>query len=163
MKHAIITAGAFCLALGSPTQAETLSDEKILVLACLEQMEDATTWNQCLNLMFQPCVGEDVGSDGHVTCLNEERTAWSKSVEVLQRDVGAAITAEGNTQLAEILGQWTGVIVQNCQDISLTKAATGQESARLGCEISEIVGLAGELAACLEGRSTAEYCTYKNK
>lgn len=163
MKHAIIAAGAACLALTGPVQAEVLEQDKVLVFACLEQMERETTWNQCLNLMFQPCVGEEVGSDGHVACLKELRTSWTKSVGVLQSEVEAAITPQGNIQLEEILGYWTRVTVQNCQEIALTKAASGQESARIGCEITETVGLAEEFAACLEGRSTAEYCTFKDK
>lgn len=161
MKNAILAAGAVCLALGTPAQAEVLADDKVLVLACLEQMDVSTNWNQCLNLMFQPCVGEDVGSDAHVACLSSEREEWSKSAEILQREVSGAITGEGAVQLAEILGQWTGIIVQDCAEIARTKAETGSESARLGCEITEIVGLTGELAACLEGRSTAEYCQFK--
>jgi hypothetical protein len=161
MRHLILAAGLLCMGMNGPVLAQELDKDKVLVLACLEQMDQSTTWNQCLNLMFQPCVGEEVGSDGHVACLTGERTAWGKVAERLQLDVSAAITADGNTQLAEILGSWTGVIVQNCAEVAAAKAATGSESARLGCEITEVVGLSGELAACLEGRSTAEFCTFK--
>jgi hypothetical protein len=161
MKNALLIAGAACLAFAQPSFALEIEDEKVLVLACLEQMDNETTWNQCLNLMFQPCVGEVVGSDGHVACLKDERIEWGKVAEKLQREVSAAVTAKGNTQLAEIMGSWTGIIVQNCADVGASRQATGSESARLGCEISEMVGLSGELAACLEGRSTAEYCAFK--
>lgn len=161
MKHIIFAASTACIAFAQPSFAQKIEDEKILVLACLEQMEVTTTWNQCLNLMFQPCVSETVGSDGHVACLSDERVEWGVVAEQLQREVSGAITAKGNTQFAEILGSWTGIIVQNCADVGTSKAATGSESARLGCEISEMVGLSGELAACLEGRSSAEYCTFK--
>lgn len=163
MKNAFLVAGAVCLAIGTPVSAQELSEDKVLVLACLGQMEQTTTWNQCLNLMFQPCVGEEVGSDGHVACLKVEREGWSKAAENLQIEVGAAITAEGNLQLAELLRQWTSVIVQNCQDVAQSRAATGSESARLGCEITEIVGLTEEFVACLDGRSLAEYCSFKDQ
>lgn len=161
MKQIILTAGVAFLAFAQPSLAVEIDDEKVLVLACLERMEDGTTWSQCLNLMFQPCVGETVGSEGHVACLTTERVAWGKVAETLQLEVSGAITAKGNTELAEILGSWTGIIVQNCAEIAAAKSATGADSARLGCEISEVVGLSGELAACLEGRSAAEYCTFK--
>lgn len=149
-----------CL-MGSPGMAADLSDDQILVLACLERIEDGTTWGQCVNLMFQPCAGEEVGSEPHVACLNTQREMWSTSAEALQSQVSEAITPEGNTQLAEILGAWTRAIVQNCQEVGQSRAATGAEAARVGCEVSEIIGLTGEFAACLEGRSTAEFCTFK--
>lgn len=161
MKKIILVAGVACLAFAQPSIAFEIEDDKALVLTCIEQMDISTTWNQCLNLMFQPCVGETVGSEGHVACLKTERVAWGKVAENLQLEIGSAITTEGNTQLADVLGSWTSIIVQNCAELAAEKSATGTESARLGCEIAEVIGLSGELAACLDGRSTAEYCTFK--
>ncbi len=143
------------------TEAESVPEDQILVLACLENIEQSTTWGQCLNLMFQPCAQQEVGSDGHANCLRSERTRWRATMENLQEQVFDVITVSGGSELAGVMGQWTGYVAQKCQEVAATRAETGPESARLGCEITEFVGLTGEFAACLEGRSNAPYCQYK--
>ena len=145
----------------SPAIAETpLAQDKILVLACLENMEQGTTWPQCVELMFQRCVSHEVGTDAHAACLSEVREDWSGTVKDLQGQVIEAVTSSGSSELLDLMGQWTGYVVQKCQEVADTKT-TGAQSARLGCEVSELAGLSGELAACLEGRSSAGYCEFK--
>lgn len=143
--------------------AEPIPEDQILVMACLENIEQSTTWGQCLNLMFQPCAAEEVGSDGHAACLKSERTRWRSTMENLQEQVFDTITVSGGSELAGVMGQWTGYVGQKCQEVAATRADTGALSARLGCEITEFVGLSGEFAACLEGRSNAPYCQYKDQ
>lgn len=155
---------AACLLTGLtilPALAEDLPKDQIFVLACLENLEQSTTWGQCLNLMFQPCADNDVGSEAHVSCLTSERTRWRSSLENLQEQVFGAITVAGGGELADVMGQWTGYVAQKCQEVAASKVETGAQSARLGCEITEMVGLTGEFAACLEGRSTMAYCAFK--
>lgn len=148
--------------MATPAMAEEakVADDKVLVLACLENMGTSTQWPQCVELMFQPCVSHEVGSDAHAACLSEERQNWASTVEILQTDLQAAITPDASAEVLDIMGQWTGYVVQKCQEQAESRT-TGKESARLGCEISELAGLSGEFAACIEGRSTAQYCVYK--
>ncbi|RLJ60336.1 hypothetical protein BCF46_0534 [Litoreibacter meonggei] len=145
----------------TPAMAQdTIAQDKVLVLACLETMEAGTTWPQCVELMFQPCVSHEVGTDAHATCLGGVREEWSGTVKTLQDEVIDAVTTSGSSQLLDLLGQWTSYVVQKCQEVAASKQE-GAESARLGCEISEFAGLSGEFAACLEGRSKAGYCEFR--
>ena len=145
----------------APALAETpIAEDKILVLACLENMEQGTTWPQCEELMVQPCVSHEVGTDAHAACLGGVRKEWSETVTTLQDEVIEAVTSAGSSELLDLMGQWTGYVVQKCQDVAASKP-NGAESARLGCEISELAGLSGEFAACLEGRSQAGYCEFR--
>lgn len=147
----------------TPAFADTpVAPDKILVMACLENLEQGTTWHQCVELMFQPCVSHDAGGAAHATCLQGERAAWAGTVENLQTQVVGMITIGGVSELTELMGQWTGYVVQGCEKVAASKPE-GMQSARLGCEISEMAGLSGELAACLEGRSSAEYCKFKEQ
>ncbi len=126
---------------------------------CTENLGGSTTWGQCLNLIFAGCATDEVGSEAHLACLDETRKAWSATVENLQEEVNAAITAEGAVELAKLRGQWTGYVIQKCQSVAEDKPQAGQEAARLGCSITEMVGFSAELAACRDGRSAASYCS----
>ncbi|MEM6595699.1 MAG: hypothetical protein AAF672_12995 [Pseudomonadota bacterium] len=147
------------LLLASPAAAEELpiAEDKLVVLACLEQMEITTTWPQCLNLMFEPCAEEVPGSDEHATCLTGVRDAWRGSAKTLQEEVMSRVTTEGANQVLNLIVIWSDFVTQKCEEVAQSRPE-GAESARLGCEVSEIAGLTDEFAACLEGRSTAEYC-----
>ena len=138
-----------------------LAQDKALVLNCIESMEITTTWAQCVSLMFQPCVKEEVGSEGHVMCLKDERTKWQASVETLQGEVYAAITPNAGVQLTDVISEWTKFVGQKCQTVAEEKDDTRAQSAQVGCEVAEMVGLAVEYAACLDGRSRAEFCVMK--
>ncbi|MEM9434808.1 MAG: hypothetical protein AAGA12_12870 [Pseudomonadota bacterium] len=144
-----------------PGLAQVLSEDKVLVLTCLERMdaeENPTSWGQCLNQIFAPCAAEQVGAEPHLQCLEEQRMSWRSVSEDLLEEVFGAITQEGSAELATLLGPWTGYVVQKCETVAKERAATSAEAGRLGCEITEIVGLSGEYVACLEGRSAAPYC-----
>lgn len=159
MRTLILAAG-LC-AIGANAQANELPNEHINALACLEVMETKTTWSQCLGMIFQPCAPFEVGSDNHLSCLREERTNWSESLEVLQSDVREVISDGANGQLTQILDNWNRYVTQKCEEAGVANAASSGDAARLGCQVAEIVGLTGEYAACLEGRSKADYCTIK--
>lgn len=161
MKKLLIAA-AFCV-LGCAVQAQSsLPKEHINAMACLENMEGSTTWNQCLGLIFAPCLEDAVGSEAHVFCLQGQRKDWNGSMQLLQSDVTDAITLKSAEDLAKILSGWINYVSQKCQAGADPTGNPAVAVKQLGCQITEIVGLTGEYAACLEGRSTAEYCVLKN-
>ena len=161
MKKLLIAA-AFCV-LGWAVQAQSsLPKEHINAMACLENMEGSTTWNQCLGLIFAPCLEDAIGSEVHVSCLQGQRKDWNGSMQLLQSDVTDAITLKSAEDLIKILSGWINYVSQKCQAGAASKGNPALAVKQLGCQITEIVGLTGEYAACLEGRSTAEYCILKN-
>lgn len=160
MKTTILIAATLALATPAQAQDSVIAEDKVLVLACLEAMGDTTSWPQCVQLMFKPCETEEIASEAHATCLGGVRTEWADTVKALQTEVFEAVTPKGKTEVIELMGQWTNYVVQKCTEVAANKE-TGAESARVGCEVSELAGLSGEFAACLEGRSTAEYCEIK--
>ena len=158
----LLIAAAICT-LGCAVQAQSsLPREHINAMACLENMEASTTWNQCLGLIFKPCLEDVVGSEAHVSCLQGQRKGWNGSMQLLQSDVTDAITLKSAEDLAKILSGWINYVSQKCQAGADPTGNPAVAVKQLGCQITEIVGLTGEYAACLEGRSTAEYCILKN-
>jgi hypothetical protein len=148
--------------LGTAGQADSvLPKAHVSALACLENLGTKSTWNQCLGQLFAPCVGDDVGSESHVRCLKGQREDWSVSMTLLQAEVTDAITLKAATEMSEILGGWVNYVSQKCEAVSVN-ASVSADAARLGCQITEFAGLAGEYAACLEGRSTADFCVLKD-
>lgn len=158
------TAGLLALALSSPAQARdiAIAEDKTLVLGCLEALDNGTTWPQCVSLMFQPCNDATPGSAPHAACLEGVREEWAGVMRVLQDEVLEAVSPQSKTEVIDLLGLWTAYVVQKCTEVAAAKP-TGTESARLGCEVSELAGLSGEFAACLEGRSTADYCKFSEE
>ena len=157
----LIIVMAFC-SFGGMAQAQSvLPQEHINAVACLENMSVSTTWNQCLGLIFAPCSGSEIASEAHLSCLQVQRKDWTGSMQLLQSEVTEMITLKSVEDLTKILGGWINYVSQKCQvDVDNTEnpAAKAKE---LGCQITETAGLTGEYAACLEGRSTAEYCVLK--
>ena len=150
-----IIATAALIILGTAGQAvSVLPKAHVSALACLENLDTTSTWNQCLGQLFAPCLGDDVGSESHVRCLQGQREDWSVSMTLLQAEVTNAITLKAATEMSEILGGWVNYVSQKCEAVSVN-APVSAVSARLGCQITEFAGLTGEYAGCLEGRSTA--------
>ena len=157
-----IIAAAALIILGTAGQADSvLPKAHVSALACLENLDTTSTWNQCLGQLFAPCLGDDVGSESHVRCLQGQREDWSVSMTLLQAEVTNAITLKAATEMSEILGGWVNYVSQKCEAVSVN-ASVSADSALLRCRMTEFAGLYGEYAACLEGRSTAEYCILKD-
>jgi hypothetical protein len=156
----LILAAALVMPTGL-TAAPGLSDHQSGVVSCLEQMENGTTWAQCVNLMFSPCADQEVGSAGHVACLTGQRDAWRDSKELLQRELIPVLTVAGGTEMVNLMGQWTGYVGQKCAAVGLANESTGSEAATLGCEVSEYAGITVEFAACYDKISTAPYCVHE--
>ena len=162
MFKQLLTAATASLVLTTGAQARDIeiAEDKVLVMGCLEQLEQTTTWGQCVQLMFAPCADEVVATDAHAACLSDIRDEWVGTVDVLQGTLLEAVTPKSRIEILDLLSQWNSYVDQRCTAVAADKQ-TGKLSARLGCEVSEIAGLSGEFAACLEGRSTAEYCEFK--
>lgn len=155
-------AGVLYGAAATPLQAQdAFSDQQREVLSCLAQMENGVTWSTCLNVLFSPCADIEIGSEAHVACLTEQRDIWRGTKNVLQSDLVEMLTAEGGTQMMNILHQWQGYVGDKCSQVSQQYEESGAESAALGCEISELTGLTAELALCHEQDSTAQFCTHR--
>ncbi|WP_420862900.1 hypothetical protein [Algirhabdus cladophorae] len=161
MKRMILAAA---LAFAMPAHAAPgLTEHQTMVVGCLEQMENGTTWGQCVNLMFSPCAAEAVGSDGHVACLTTQRDSWRETKDGLQRALIPLLTVAGGTEMVNLMGQWTGYVGQKCAEVGRQNTTTGAEAAVLGCEISELSGITVEFAACHDQISTAPYCVHEDK
>ena len=161
MKKLMIAA-ALCTFGGMAQAQSSLPQEHINAMACLENMGASTSWNQCLGLIFAPCLEVEVRSEAHVSCLQVQREKWSTSMQFLQKDVTDAITLKSAEDLFEILSGWINYVSQKCQAGEDATDNSATAAKQLGCQITELVGLSGEYAACLEGRSTADYCVLKD-
>ena len=73
-----------------------------------------------------------------------------------------AITLKSAEDLTEILSGWINYVSQKCQTVEDAADNSTLAAKQLGCQITELAGLSGEYAACLEGRSTADYCVLKD-
>lgn len=153
-----IVAGAFMMFLSFDGAVAGDEDRKN-VLDCVSRMDAQTTWDQCRRLMFLPCESHKVGSESHLTCLNEEKLHWTKIRDGFHTALVGKLNSTGSAMLTDLTGQWYGFVGQKCGLVAKEKASISADAARSGCEISEIVGLSAELLACLDGRSTSPYCT----
>ena len=159
-----IAALAMAPLLGSPLVAEdaiSIPDAKRATLNCVETMQSDEDWNICLGLMFAPCASQEVGSEGHVSCLFDEREAWRTIFDAQFDDLTDRLNATGTTELANLIGQWTGYVANKCNAVAQDKEGAFADAAQYGCEISEYVGVSAELRACKDGLSTAPYCQLK--
>jgi hypothetical protein len=161
MKKWIILA-IFCAFGGTVYAKSMLPKEHINAMACLENMETSTTWSQCLGLIFAPCSRNKVGSELHLSCLQGQNEDWNSSMQLLQSNLTEMITLKSVEDLTKILSGWINYVSQKCQAGLDAAGNPSAKAKQLGCQITETVGLTGEYAACLEGRSTAEYCVMKD-
>ena len=129
MKKLMIAA-ALCTFGGMAQAQSSLPQEHINAMACLENMGTSTSWNQCLGLIFAPCVTDEVGSEAHVACLQVQRENWSASMQFLQKDVTDAITLKSAEDLFEILSGWINYVSQKCQagEDATDNSATGGQA-----------------------------------
>ena len=158
MRLILALGASLLLALPLGAEEAGLSEEQAQVLTCLDGMGAGTEWGQCVGLMFAPCADQDVGSEGHVACLTQLHSDWRVSMDGARTGLMAELTSTGSTELAQLMGQWFGLVAQNCSDVAVAKEPGFAEAAQLGCEISEMAGVTSEFVACHEGRSTAPYC-----
>jgi len=153
---------ALVLALAAPTLAhaetDTIPPARTQVLDCVATLDRDSSWPECLRLIFAPCAGLPVGSEPHIGCLASERRDWRAVMDGEQTGLMMALTTTASTELTGVMSQWYGYVGQKCGEVAADKADISADAAQLGCEISEIVGVTAEFAACRAGRSTAPYC-----
>ncbi|MEM9427656.1 MAG: hypothetical protein AAGA06_13245 [Pseudomonadota bacterium] len=147
----VIAAIAFATAIRADTQQQD-------VLGCFDGIGGETEWNQCLNLMFAPCADEDVGSEAHIGCLGQEREGWRQAKLSVEADILARLTEPGMEVLSGLMLAWPQFVEDKCKAVAESRAAISYDAASLGCQISELALLTNEMTACLDGRSTEEYC-----
>jgi len=131
-----------------------------LVLNCLAQIGEETSWEQCRGMMFAPCGEHKVGTDTHSACLLKQKTDWETEMSNQQEVLVEKLTPSGNSMLAELMGNWFSYREARCNEVAEARPEAGK-SAKLGCEVTEIAGITAEFQACIEGRSTTPYCTIK--
>ena len=142
-----------------PAHAQPITNQD-LVLDCLARIGDETTWQECRGMMFAPCQEHKVGTDTHVACLMGEKTDWEGEMSDIQTSLLEKLTPTGNNTLAELMRDWFEFRETRCNDVAAARPSAAK-SARLGCEVTEIAGITAEFHACLEGRSTTQYCMLK--
>ena len=154
MKHVWMT-GVVVAAMAGPAWSETTQDK---VLTCFAAIGETTDWNGCLNTMFAPCAGHDVGSEAHLECLIVENNGWQAAQSAAEADVMANLNPEGAGELSGLLEAWPKFVDEKCNAVGESRAAISFEAGYLGCQISEYALMTNELTACLDGRSTEDYC-----
>ncbi len=157
MKYLILSATL----LAAPASAQDLAtnDE---VLDCLQGMDTRTTWSQCLTMMFSSCDPGAVGTRDHAACLFGLREDWRLDMVTRQTEVLKTVTPKGGAEMVDLLSAWPTYVDKKCSAVAAEKEESDAASARLGCEISEIVLISAEFQACLEERSPEDYCVHAN-
>lgn len=143
----------------TPVSAQPITNQK-LVLNCLAQLGEETSWQQCRGMIFAPCQEHTVGTDTHGACLLKQKTDWETEMSNHQEVLVEKLTLSGNSMLAELMGNWFSYREARCNEVAEARPEA-EKSAKLGCEVAEIAGITAEFQACLEGRSTTPYCTIK--
>lgn len=143
----------------TPVSAQPITNQK-LVLKCLAQLGEETSWQQCRGMIFAPCQEHTVGTDTHGACLLKQKTDWETEMSNHQEVLVEKLTLSGNSMLAELMGNWFSYREARCNEVAEARPEA-EKSAKLGCEVAEIAGITAEFQACLEGRSTTPYCTIK--
>ena len=157
MKKSIIILALFAApAIASETHQDA-------VLGCLAEVGASTEWNTCLNLMFEPCVGDEVGSEGHVACLIQQKENWRKAKIETELEVLNRLTDAGVAELGNVMLGWPKFVDDKCTAVGEARANISRNAAKLGCEISEHVLITNEFRACLQGNSGEDYCTFKDE
>lgn len=148
-----------------PLASAVLAEEgqQETVLACLSEIGTSTEWNTCLNLMFEPCAEDEVGSEGHVACLIQQKENWRQTKVAAELEVLDRLTEAGVAELGSVMLGWPKFVEDKCTAVGEARASISRSAAKLGCEISEHVLITNEFRACLGGRSTENYCTFKDE
>ena len=146
----------------APWQAQANNAHQSAVLSCLGEVGFSTEWNTRLNLMFEPCAGEEIGSDAHLACLFQQRVDWHNTKIRTEAVILERLTEGGVEELSGLMLAWPSFVKNKCEVVGESRADISYEAARLGCEVSEHVLLTNEFQACLDGRSTEDYCKLKD-
>ncbi len=94
-----------------------------------------------------------VGTRDHAACLFGLREDWRLDMVTRQTEVLKTVTPKGGAEMVDLLSAWPTYVDKKCSAVAAEKEEADAASARLGCEISEIVLISAEFQACLEQRS----------
>lgn len=155
MKYLILT----MTLLATPASAQDVATHDD-VLGCLQAMDSGKSWNQCLTMMFSSCDAGAVGTRDHAACLFGLREDWRLDMVTRQTEVLKTVTPKGGAEMVDLLSAWPTYVDKKCSAVAAEKEEADAASARLGCEISEIVLISAEFQACLEQRSPEDYCVH---
>lgn len=133
------------------------------VLNCFSEMEGGVAWETCLETMFAPCADLEVGSEGHVGCLAQERESWRAAKLGVEGNLLERLSEEGMEELSGLMLAWPKFVEDKCTAVAESRAAISFEAAELGCLISELALLTNEMTACLDGRSVEGYCQLRDE
>jgi hypothetical protein len=157
----LLTAIALAASVSS-AYAQSPITNQTLVLNCLANIGEETSWPECRGMMFAPCQEHAVGTDTHGTCLLKQKQDWENEMSNQQETLIGKLTLSGNSMLAELMGNWFSYREARCTEVAAERPGA-ETSAKLGCEVAEIAGITAEFQACLEGRSTTPYCTIREE
>lgn len=143
------------IACATIVRADTPQDD---VLSCFDQMGVSTEWNQCLNTMFAPCAELQVGGEGHLACLSEQRENWRAAKFRAETQVLERLTEGGLAELSGLMLAWPKFMEDKCRAVGESRSQISSEAANLGCQVSELALLTNEMTACLQGNSNEDYC-----
>ena len=152
---------AFFVIFTSQVSAQPVTNQD-LVLSCLAQIGEETSWQECRGMIFAPCQEHAVGTDTHSACLLKQKMDWETEMIETQEILLEKLTLSGNSMLGELMGNWFSYREAKCNEVAQARPDV-EKSAKLGCEVAEIAGITAEFEACLEGRSTTPYCTIREQ
>ncbi len=158
MKRQYLTRPVLVLLFGLPvvvTAEDNLQDQ---VLNCLAEVGARTDWNTCLNTMFAPCAGQEIGSEGHLTCLKTEREDWRLAKSAAEGALVDRLSKAGMQELSGLMLAWPKFVDTKCTAVAEGRADISYDAAQLGCQIAEIALMTNEFTACVEERSVEDYC-----
>ena len=150
----------FALCLTTPAMAEDAVQDQ--VLACVQQMDQGTSWSTCLNMMFAPCGDEKVGSETHLTCLADQQVIWQQTKAAVEGEMLESLTQAGTVELSGLMLAWPSFVKHKCKAVAEGRADISFDAAFIGCEISEVMLMTNEFVACTKGLSLEAYCDRKD-
>ena len=150
--------GALAIAFAALASAANAQDGRDVIYGCLDNIGLSTTWAQCVNAMFSPCAGEELGTEAHAACLNGLYSTWFDGLESEVAATMQKLPQYGQEELTGILSAWYGFASTKCSEIAAGREGSAAQSAELGCQISETALLSNELRRCRAGRSQEAYC-----
>ena len=137
--------------------------QKEEVLACVSQLQSDEDWKRCNNLIQSPCGHEEYGSTGQLSCLKTLHESWSEHLESARKNAMETLAREGRESLNAFAKSWSGIVKNRCSALAEYQQEVSPGTARIQCELSEIVGFSAELAACRRSASDAPFCIMKEQ
>ena len=134
------------------------AEDNAPVFDCLDNMDNTTTWGQCLGVAFAPCSETEFSTEDHALCFAQLYEGGFAGVENSVQSTLEILPARGKTELKDILNSWHGFAGEKCTLVGQGHEGFAADSAETACQISEIVLFSNELRRCRAGTSVETYC-----